>query len=267
MRRRRGVEPEEIYGISIALNGTRFNPQDHGQTWNLSRMPNYYPCKISFHLGKLLLWTYHAGCKFPFCCFVVLILLIFWVFRNWTLSLVRLCLPVTTRIIPESTFCWSPVTWASIKDRWRQAHCHVTLLLEATHGRRVLSKPPVAIWGSDLQFLSTSGPFCDWSLSSLSLVRLCLPVTTRIIIESTFCWSVVPWASIKDHWRQVHCHVTLSLAATHGRRVLSKPPGGHLGFGPVIPQYQPALLLLNRFLSFFLFLCILPPCNNSHYSR
>ena len=71
------MEPEEIYGISLALNGTRFNPQDHGQTWNLLRMPNYYPCKISFHFGKLLLRTYCAGCKFHFCCFVVLILFIF----------------------------------------------------------------------------------------------------------------------------------------------------------------------------------------------
>ena len=56
---------------------TSVNPQEHMQTWNLSQMHNYYQCHISFLWGKLLLGTGPGGCKFPFCCFVVLLLLIF----------------------------------------------------------------------------------------------------------------------------------------------------------------------------------------------
>ena len=47
------------------------------QTWNLSQMHVYYPCKISFPWCKILLWLYAVCCKFSYCWLVLLFLVIF----------------------------------------------------------------------------------------------------------------------------------------------------------------------------------------------
>ena len=39
-------------------------------------MHGYYPCTIAFKWGKIFPWTYDVCCKFTFCCFVVMFLVI-----------------------------------------------------------------------------------------------------------------------------------------------------------------------------------------------
>ena len=53
------------------------------KTSKLSQMCGYHQCKMSFHLGKVLLYSYAVCCWFTSCCFPVLFLVIFWVHLMW----------------------------------------------------------------------------------------------------------------------------------------------------------------------------------------
>ena len=56
------------YGLMFSYRklGGYKNPANWRQTWNLSRLHGYYPCKILFHWGKIQLSTYAGALMYGF---------------------------------------------------------------------------------------------------------------------------------------------------------------------------------------------------------